>query len=211
MSMIAENLVNNTLFSTQQSADEARRKLIDLASQVSSGFELGRYGFICEGMLRSRGVEVSEHVLIWCTMDGTTVLTEYYHKELFTFYGEMTESLIQELVIEYQFDTFINKANVVIPPPLNKTAETHPFFVKRVSHAHVFLKCVWTDLTRQQLELILNEFKHFHVYSLVSTNSGYRLLEGVHVNCIGFLLTHNQISIPEGLDVPKIIIGKPIY
>lgn len=193
--------------SVQQALDEAKRTLINLASQVSSGYELGRYGFICEGNLRSRGLEVSENVMIWCTMDGITILTEYCHGRLFTFYGEMTESLIQELVIEYHFDVFMDKASVVKPPLSNKTAETHPLFVKRESHPHSFLKSVWIDLTQQQLDLILNEFKDFHVYSLVSTENRYRLLEGVQVNGIGFLLTRSYISIPEGLEVPNRIFG----
>jgi hypothetical protein len=193
--------------SVQQAADEAKRKLIYLASQVSSGYELGRYGFICEGMLRSRGVEVSENVMIWCTMDGITILTEYCQGRLFTFYGEMTESLIQELVTEYHFDTFINKASVVIPPSSNKTAITHPLIVKRINYAHSFFRNVWTGLTQQQLKLILDEFKEFHAYSLVSSKNGYFMLEGVQVNCIGFLLTRCYISIPEGLELPKRIIS----
>ncbi|MEK5400169.1 hypothetical protein [Paenibacillus sp. FSL K6-2859] len=193
--------------SVQQAADESKRQLIDFASQVSSGFELGRFGFICEGMLRSRGLEVSENVMIWCTMDGITVLTEYCHGRLFNFYGEMTESLIQELVIEYHFDTFINKASVVIPPSSNKTAVTHPLFVKRVSYDESFFGNVWTGLTQQHLKMILEEFKEYHVYSLVSTKNGYSLLEGMQVNCIGFLLTRCYISIPEGIELPKRIIG----
>ncbi len=193
--------------SVQQAADEAKRKLIDLASQVSSGYELGRYVFISEGKLRSRGLEVSENVMIWCTMDGITVLTEYCHGRLFTFYGEMTVSLIQELVVEYHFDTFIDKASVVTPPLSNKTATTHPLFVKRVSHRYSFLKSVWTDLSQQHLDLILDEYKDFHVYSLVSIENRYRLLEGVQVNCIGFLLTRSYISIPGGLEVPNRTLG----
>jgi hypothetical protein len=171
-------------------SDQPKDILIRRAKSVNDEIELMQLGFIYENQLHDGGWDVPENIKVWVHPYGLRILT-INPEGKFGFIGEKNSTVIREIVNHDRLGRFLIDGDFILPEKLDIDSDGIMGFV-------------YESLGFKGIEELLKLHPNSHVYTLISTKNGQKIVPGALISgSVGHIMTRKYVFIDDGIEIPS--------